>query len=98
MRNVQNRGFKQRGSTGDVTVVRIVDVRRVSVCISNLVALFGLIPCGVRGIGQVAKLPAARAEVRLTRTFGSGTVRQRLCRQECGLEVTVREQQRRWIT
>ena len=32
--------------------------------------------CGVRGIGQVAKLLAARAEVRLTRAFGSGTVRQ----------------------
>ena len=32
--------------------------------------------CGVRGIGQIAKLPAARAVVRLTRAFGSGTVRQ----------------------
>ena len=51
--------------------------------------------CGVHGIGQVAKLPAARAEVRLIRAFGSGEVRQRLCRQECGLEVTVREQRRR---
>ena len=59
--------------------------------------------CGVRGIGQVAKLPAARADVRLTRAFGSGTVRQRACRRqgrEGGLEmtvkeVTVREQQRR---
>ena len=51
--------------------------------------------CGVRGIGQVAKLPAARGEVCLPRAFGSGTVRQRLCRQECGLEVTVREQQKR---
>ena len=49
----------------------------------------------MRGIGQVAKLPATRAEVRLTRAFGSGEVRRRLYRQECGLEVTVREQQRR---
>ena len=32
--------------------------------------------CGVRGIGQVAKLFGARAEVRLTRAFGSGAVRQ----------------------
>ena len=36
-----------------------------------------------------------RSCVRLIRAFGSGTVWQRLCRQECGLEVTVREQQRR---
>ena len=49
--------------------------------------------CGVRGIGQVAKLLAARAEVRLTRAFGSGTVRQGRCRRERGVEVTVREQQ-----
>ena len=71
---------------------------RVSVCRSNLVELLGLITCGVRGIGPVAKLPAARAEVRLTRTFGSGTVRQGRCRRqgrEGGLEVTVREQQGR---
>ena len=53
---------------------------------------FGLISCGVRGIGQVAKLLAARAEVRFTRAFGSGTVRQGRCRQERGVEVTVREQ------
>ena len=40
--------------------------------------------CGVRVIGQVAKLLAARAEVRLTRAFGSGTVRQgsRGCRSQ----------------
>ena len=52
--------------------------------------------CGVRGIGQVARLSAARAEVRLTRAFGSGTVRQGRCRRqswEGGLEVIVREQQ-----
>ena len=67
--------------------------RRVSVRRSNLVELFGLITCGVRGIGQVANLPAARAEVRLTRAFGSGTVRQGRCRcqgLEGGLEVTFR--------
>ncbi len=34
--------------------------------------------CGVRGIDQVAKLLAARAEVRLTRAFESGEVRRRL--------------------
>ena len=39
----------------DATVVRIVDIgRRVSVCRSNLLELFGLVTCGVRGIGQVA--------------------------------------------
>ena len=69
----------------------------------NVKALHGvklLLPeaprCGARGIGQVAKLFAARAEVCLTRAFGSGTVRQgsqgRRSR-EGGLEVTVREQQ-----
>ena len=46
-------------------------------------------------IGQVAKLLAARAEVRLTRALGSGTVRQGKCRRERGVEVTVREQQGR---
>ena len=46
----------------------------VSVCRSNLVELFGLITCGVRGVGQVAKL--ARAEVHLIRAFGSGKARQ----------------------
>ena len=51
--------------------------------------------CGVRGIGQVAKLLAARAEVHWTRAFGSGTVRQGRCRRERGVKVTVREQQRR---
>ena len=45
---------------------------------------------GVRRIGQVAKLPAARAELRQTRAFGSGTVLQGRCRRqgrEGGLEV-----------
>ena len=46
-------------------------------------------------MGQVAKLLAARAEVRLTRAFGLGTVRQGRCRRERGVEVTVREQQGR---
>ena len=90
-RNVRHRGFQHCGDTDqssvlardfrevrDVVVVRIVDRRRVSVCGSNLVELLGLMTCGVRGIGQVAKLPAARAEVRLTGAFASGTVRQRL--------------------
>ena len=52
--------------------------------------------CGVRGIGQVAKLLGARAEVRLTR-FRVGTVRRRRCRRECGLAMTVREQQGRRV-
>ena len=47
----------------------------------------------MRGVGKVAKLLGARAEVRLTRAFGSGTVRQGRCRRERGVEVTVREQQ-----
>ena len=54
--------------------------------------------CGVRRIGQVSKMPAARAEVRLTRAFGSGTGGQGRCRRqgrESGLEVAVREQQGR---
>ena len=51
--------------------------------------------CGVRGIGQVAKLPAARVGSALDPCFRIGEVRQRLCREECGLEVTMREQQRR---
>ena len=52
-------------------MVWIVDRRRVSICRSNLVELLGLITCGVRGIGQVARLSGARAGVRLTRAFGS---------------------------
>ena len=77
---------------------RIVDGRHVSVYRIDLVEHLGLITCGVRGIGQVATLLAARAEVRLTRAFGSGRARQgsrgRHSR-EVGLEVTVREQQGR---
>ena len=78
-------------------MVRIVDKRRVSDHRSDLVELFGLITCGVRGIGQVPKLLAARAELRLVRAFGSGTVRQGRCRRERGVEVTVREQQGWWV-
>ena len=51
--------------------------------------------CGVRWIGQVAKLLDARADVRLTRAFGSGRARRGRCGRERGVEVTVREQQRR---
>ena len=72
----------------DAIVVRIVDGRRVTIYRSGLVELFGLIPWYVRGIGQEAKLPGARAEVRLTRAFGSGKARRRRCRRK-------REQQRR---
>ena len=53
--------------------------------------------CGVRGIGQVAKVLDARADTGLTRAFGSGRARQgsrgRQSR-EGGLKVTVKEQQR----
>ena len=49
----------------------------------------------VRGIGQVAKLRDARAEMRLTRALGSGKARRRQCGRERGVEVTVREQQGR---
>ena len=47
----------------------------------------------MRGIGQVAKLPGVRAEVRLTRVFGTGKAPRRRCGRERGVEVTVREQQ-----
>ena len=68
VRYVRHKGFRLCGNTErssalacdfrevrDVIVVRIVDGRRVSVCRSNLVELLGLLSCGVRGIGQVAK-------------------------------------------
>ena len=86
MRNVRNRGFKHCNGTPnwsaslacdfwevrDAIVVRIVDGRRVTVHRSDLVELFVLITCGVCGIGQVAKLLAARAEVRLDPRFRVG--------------------------
>ena len=68
MRNVQHRGFKHCVNTdlasvlvrgfrevGDI-VVRIVDERRVIIHGSDFVELFGLIPYGEDGLGQVAKL------------------------------------------
>ena len=76
-------------------MVRIVDGRRVTVHRSGLVGLLGLITCRVRGIGHIAKNFGARAEVRLTRSFGSGRARRRRCGRERGVEVTVREQHRR---
>ena len=79
----------------DAIVVQIFNGRRVTVYRSGLVELFGLITCQVRGIGQVARLPGARAEVRLTRALWSGKPRRRWCRRERGVEETVREQQRR---
>ena len=67
-RIVRNRGFKHCENTeqcsalvrglrevGDI-LVRIVDERRVIIHGIILVDLFGLITCGVRGVGQVAKL------------------------------------------
>ena len=85
-------GFRE---VRDAIVVWTVDGRRVAVHRSGLVEL-GLITCGVRGIGQAAKLLGARADERLTRAFGLGKARRRRCgreRRECGLEVTVQEQQ-----
>ena len=64
-----------------------------SVCIHD-VCLGKCVECV--GSAKVARLLGAHAEVRLTRAFGSGTVRQGRCRQERSVEVTVREQQRRW--
>ena len=109
MKNARNRGFKHCGNieqssvlacgfreVTDAIVVRIVNGRRVTVYRSGLVVLLGLITCLETGLGQVAKLYRGRAEVRLTRAFGSGRARQgsrgRQSR-ESGLEVTVREQQ-----
>ena len=60
-------------------MVRIVDGRRITVYRSGLVGLLGLKTCGVGGIGQVAKLLGARAEVRVTRALGSGKARRRRC-------------------
>ena len=84
MRSVQNRGFKHCGNpalsgalacdfreVGD-TVVWTVDGRRVIVHGSFLIELLELITCVENGLGQVAKLLVAGAEVRLTRAFGSG--------------------------
>ena len=73
-------------------MVPIVDRRQETMHRSDLVELFGLMTCGVRRIGQTVKLLGARAEVRLIRAFGSGTVRQRRCRRERGVEVIVRKQ------
>ena len=53
-------------------MVRIVDGRRAIVYRSELVELLGLITCVETGLGQVAKLLGARAEVRLTRAFWVG--------------------------
>ena len=110
MRHVRNRGFKHCGNTEqssvlacgfrevrDAIMVWIVDGRRATVKRSYLLEQLGLITCGVRGIGQEAKLLGARAEVRLTGAFGSGKARQRLCGRECGVEMTVREQQGRRV-
>ena len=109
MINVRNRGIKHCGNTEqssvlacgfqevrDAIVVRIADGRRATVHRSGLVGLPAFITCGVRGIGQVAKLLGARAEVRMSFAFRTGKHRQesrgRQSR-EGGLEVTVREQQ-----
>ena len=66
-------GFRE---VRDAIVVWIGDGRRVTVHRNGFLELLGLITCGVRGIGQVAILLAARVGVRMTRAFGSGKARE----------------------
>ena len=101
MRNGRNIGFKHCGNTEQSSVREVRDAIVVRIVVgvvspSTEVVLSGccgLITCGVRGIGEVAKLPGARAEVRLTRACGSGKARRRRRGRERGVDVTVREQQ-----
>ena len=108
MRNLRNRSFKQ-WEHRPIQCSRVLFFEN-SEMLSRFGSLMGVVspstevtlsnswgsqPVECVGIGQVAKLLAARAEVRLTCAFRSGTVRRRRCRRECGLEVTVREQQGR---
>ena len=86
MRNVRNRGFKHSENTEqsnvlvfvfrevrDFTEVWIVNEHSVTVHRSDLVELLGLIACVECGLGQVAKLLAARAELRVSYAFGTNS-------------------------
>ena len=53
-------------------MVRIVDERRVIIQGNLLVELLGLITCVEGGLGQIAKLLAARAEVRMSCALRTG--------------------------
>ena len=72
LRNVRNRGFEHYENTEQSSVpvcvfrevrdfieVWIVNEHRVIVHRSDLAGVLGLITCGVRGIGQIAKLLGA---------------------------------------
>ena len=62
----------------DAIVVRVVDGRRVTVHRSGLVELLGLISCERTGLSHIARFNGIRAEVLLTRAFGSGGARQEM--------------------
>ena len=53
-------------------MVWIVDGRRVIIRRNHLVRLVGLMTCGVRQVGHVAKVILTVSEVHRTRAFGSG--------------------------
>ena len=85
MRNARNRCFKHCGHTElssvlacvfrevrDFIEVWIVHEHRVIVHNSDLVELVGLITCVEGGLGQTAKLLAARAEMRMPCAFRTG--------------------------
>ena len=93
MRNVRNRGFKLCGNTEQSNVLSCVfrevrDAVEVWIVKSDIVELI---------LGQVAKLLGDRAEVRLTRAFGSGKLGKKVMNIKVGkgLQVTDREQQGR---
>ena len=84
MINVRNRGFKHCENTEQSNVlvcvfrevrdfieVWIVNEHRVIVHRSDLVELVGLITCVEGGLGQIAKLLAARAQMRMPCAFGT---------------------------
>ena len=80
-------------------MVRIVDERRVIVHRSNLVELVGLLTCGRKELGQVARL-LFLVRSALDLRFWVGKVRQEVVDVKvsevvvgCGLEVPVKEQQ-----
>ena len=81
MRNARNRGFKHCGNTEQSSVLscgfrEVRDAVVVQIVDGDLVRLLGLLTRVETGLGKVAKLLGARAEVRLTRASGSGTARQ----------------------
>ena len=68
---MRNRGFKHCGNNGQSGVLAcgLREVRyavEVWIVNSDLLELFGLMICVETGLGQLAQLPGARAEVRLS--------------------------------